>query len=159
MCDNYKADPEKKEGLCAVDNFNADIESKRSAKRQRYEEDLEVNPAAKRRLYEEDLEENRAAKRLLYEEDLEENRAAKRRLYEEDLEENRAAKRLLTDRNTRTIQLSLNSQKGVDIGMTLLSDWLNVLPKGRSTAGVTELPLPPKGMLWHVVLSCACNIC
>ena len=32
----------------------------------------------------------------------------------------------------------------------------------RGTAGVTELPPPPKGMLWHVVLtlkSCACNIC
>ena len=40
-----------------------------------------------------------------------------------------------------------------------MSNWLNVL---RGTAGVTELPLPPKGMLWHVVLtskSCACNIC
>ena len=50
----------------------------------------------------------------------------------------------------------------VGIGMTPLSDWLNVLPRGRGTAGVTELPLPPKGMLWHVVLtlkSCACNIC
>ena len=67
---------------------------------------------------------------------------------------------LLTGRNTRTIQVPLKHLKGV--GMTPLSDWLNVLPRGRGTAGVTELPLPPKGMLWHVVLtltSCACNIC
>ena len=69
---------------------------------------------------------------------------------------------LLTGRNTRTIQLPLKHLKGVGIRMTPLSDWLNVLPRGRGTAGVTELPLPPKGMLWHVVLtlkSCACNIC
>ena len=59
---------------------------------------------------------------------------------------------LLTGRNTRTIQLPLKHLKGVSIGMTLLSDWLNVIPRGRGTAGVTELPLPPKGMLWHVVL-------
>ena len=62
---------------------------------------------------------------------------------------------LLTGRNTRTIQLPLKHLKGVGIGMTLL-------PRGRGTAGVKELPLPPKGMLWHVVLtlkSCACNIC
>ena len=55
--------------------------------------------------------------------------------------------------NTRTIQLPLKHLKGVDIGMTPLSNWLNVLPRGRDTAGVTELPLPPKGMLWHVVLT------
>ena len=76
------------------------------------------------------------------------HRAAKRRRYEEDLEE-----ALLIDRNTRTIQLPLKLLKGVGIGMTPLSDWLNVLPRGRGTAGVTELPLPPKGMLWHVVLT------
>ena len=88
-----------------------------------------------------------------YEEDLEENRAAKRQRYEEDLERNRAAKR-------QKYELPLKHLKGVGIGMTPLSDWLNVLPRGRGTAGVTELPLPPKGMLWHVVLkSCACNIC
>ena len=69
---------------------------------------------------------------------------------------------LLKGRNTRTIQLPLKHLKGVGIGMTPLSDWLNVLPRGRGTAGVTELPLPPKGMLCHVVLtlkSCACIIC
>ena len=57
---------------------------------------------------------------------------------------------LLKGRNTRTIQLPLRHLKG--IGMTPLSDWLNVLPRGSGIAGVTELPLPPKGMSWHVVL-------
>ena len=59
---------------------------------------------------------------------------------------------LLTGRNTRTIQLPLKHLKGVGIGMTPLSDWLNVLPRGRGTAGVTELPLPPK------VMACCINI-
>ena len=58
---------------------------------------------------------------------------------------------LLTGSNTRTIQMPLMHLKGVDIGMTPLSDCLNVLPRGRGTAGVTELPLPPKGVLWQVV--------
>ena len=69
---------------------------------------------------------------------------------------------LLKGRNTKTIHLPLKHLKGVGIGMTPLSDWLNVLPRRRGTARVTELPLPPKGMLWPVVLtlkSCACNIC
>ena len=60
---------------------------------------------------------------------------------------------LLKGRNTRTIHLPLKHLKGVGTGMNPLSDRLNVLPRGRGTAGVTELPLPPKGMLWHVVLT------
>ena len=59
---------------------------------------------------------------------------------------------LLNGRNTRTIQLPLRHLKGIGIGMTPLSDWLNVLPRGSGIAWVTELPLPPKGMSWHVVL-------
>ena len=59
---------------------------------------------------------------------------------------------LLTGRNMRAIQLPLKHLKGVGIGMIPLSDWLNVLPRGRSTTGITELSLPPKGMLWHIVL-------
>ena len=90
----------------------------------------------------------KASKRQRYQEDLEENRAAKRQRYQEDVEENRAAK----GRNTRTIQLPLRHLKGIGIGMTPLSDWLKVLPRGSGIAGVTELPLPPKGMSWHVVL-------
>ena len=38
---------------------------------------------------------------------------------------------LLKGRNTRTIQLPLMHLKGIGIGMTPLSDWLNVLPRGR----------------------------
>ena len=50
------------------------------------------------------------------------------------------------------IQLPLRHLKGIGIGMTPLSDWLNVLPRGSGIAWVTELPLPPKDMSWHVVL-------
>ena len=50
---------------------------------------------------------------------------------------------LLKGRNTRTIQLPLRHLKGIGIGMTPLSDWLNVLPRGSGIAGVIE---PPKGM-------------
>ena len=55
--------------------------------------------------------------------------------------------------------MPLKHLKGVGIGMTPLSDWLNVLPRGSQSH--RTIPLPPKGMLWHVVLtlkSCACNI-
>ena len=44
---------------------------------------------------------------------------------------------LIKGRNTRTIQL--RHLKGIGIGMTPLSDWLNVLPRGSGIAGVTEL--------------------
>ena len=81
-------------------------------------------------------------KRQRYQEDVEENRAAKRQRYQEDVEENRAAKRQKYENN----QLPLRHLKGIGIGMTPLSDWLNVLPRGRGIAGVTELLLPPKGM-------------
>ena len=52
----------------------------------------------------------------------------------------RASRRtvLLNGRNTRTIQLPLRHLKGIGIGMTPLSDWLNVLPRGSGIAGVTE---------------------
>ena len=94
----------------------------------------------------------------------ESKQSAKRQRYQEDLEENvllkgsdikRTSRRtaLLKGRNTRTIQLPLSRHlKGIGIGMTPLSDWLNVLPRGSGIAGVTELPLPPKGTSWHVVL-------
>ncbi|KAL5490946.1 hypothetical protein EMCRGX_G016151 [Ephydatia muelleri] len=142
--DSYKADPEKKKASVR-DSYNADIESKQSAKRQRYQEDVEENRAAKRQRYQEDVEENRAAKRQRYQEDVEENRAAKRQRYQEDVEENRAAKRQRYRAAKRqTIQLPLRHLKGIGIGMTPLSDWLNVLPRGSGIAWVTELPLPSK---------------
>ena len=137
----YKADPEKK-----------DLEENRAAKRRLYEEDLEENRAAKKRRYEEDLEENRAAKRRRYEEDLEENHAAKRRRYEEDLEGNRAANRQKYEDNSAAIKKHL---KGVGIGMTPLSDWLNVLPRGRGTAGVTACTTTTTQ--WYV-MACYINI-
>ena len=43
---------------------------------------------------------------------------------------------LLKGRNTRTIQLPLRHLKGIGIGMTPLSDWLNVLPRGSGIAYV-----------------------
>ena len=58
---------------------------------------------------------------------------------------------LLKGRNSRTIQLPLRHLKGIGIGMTPLSDWLNVLPRGGGIAGVTELHYHPKvchGMLY-----------
>ena len=51
----------------ASNSYNADIESKQSAKRQLHQEDLEENRAAKRQRYQKDLEENRSAKRQKYE--------------------------------------------------------------------------------------------
>ena len=93
MLDSYKAVPEKKKASVR-DSYNADIESKQSAKRQRYQE---------------------------------ENRAAKRQ------------------DNSAAIKASERNR------MTPLSDWLNVLPRGRSIAGVTELHYHPKvchGMLY-----------
>ena len=59
---------------------------------------------------------------------------------------------LLKGRNTMPIQLPLRHLKGVSIGMTTLSEWLNMLPRGCTIARITELPLPPKAMSWHVVL-------
>ena len=62
---------------------------------------------------------------------------------------------LLTGRNTRTIQLPLKHLKGVGIGMTPLSDWLNVLPRGRGTAGVTAYTTTTTQ--WYV-MACCINI-
>ena len=160
--DSYKADPEKKKAFVR-DSYKADPEKKKASVRDSYKADPEKKKASVRDSYNADIESKQSAKRQRYQEDLEENRAAKRQRYQEDLEENRGAKRqrfkrtsrrtaLLKGRNTRTIQLPLRHLKGIGIGMTPLSDWLNVLPRGSDIAGVTELPLPPKGMSWHVVL-------
>ena len=58
---------------------------------------------------------------------------------------------LLKGRNTRTIQLPLRHLKGIGIGMTPLSDWLNVLPRGSGIAGVTELHYTTQ---WYVMACC-----
>ena len=128
----YKADPEKKASV--RDSYKADPEKKKASVRDSYNADIESKQSAKRQRYQEDLEENRAAKRQRY----------------QDRTSRRTA--LLKGRNTRRIRLPLRHLKGIGIGMTPLSYWLNVLPRGRGITGVTELPLPPKGMSWHVVL-------
>ena len=138
--DSYKADPEKKKASVR-DSYKADPEKKKAPVRDSYKADPEKKKASVRDSYNADIESKQSAKRQRYQEDLEENRAAKRQRYQEDVEENRAAK----GRNTRTIQLPLRHLKGIGIGMTPLSDWLKVLPRGSGIAGVTELPLPPKG--------------
>ena len=55
---------------------------------------------------------------------------------------------LLTGRNTRTIQLPLKHLKGVGIGMTPLSDWLNVLPRGQGSQNYHYHPKVCYGMLY-----------
>eukprot|EP00731_Ephydatia_muelleri_P007958 Em0004g296a len=85
-----------------------------------------------------DPEKKKASVRDSYNADIESKQSAKRQRYQEDVEENRAAKR-------RTIQLPLRHLKGIGIGMTPLSDWLNVLPRGSGIAGVTEQHYHPKG--------------
>ena len=128
--DSYKADQK----ASARDSYKADIESKRSAKWRRYEEDLEENRTTQRRRL------KRTLRRTVL-------------LKGGDMMRTSRETALLKGRNTRTMQLPLKHLKAVGIGMTPLSDWLiiNVLPGGLGTAGVTELPLPPKGLLWHVV--------
>ena len=138
--DSYKANPKKKKAS-ACDSYMVDPESKRSAKRRRYEEDLEENRAAKRRRYQEDLEENRSAKRRRYEEDLEGNRAAKRQKY-----------------NSAAIKASERSRYWNDPAVRLAK---RAAERTRYRRGQRTTTIPPKGMLWHVVLtlkSCACSI-
>eukprot|EP00731_Ephydatia_muelleri_P005661 Em0002g1837a len=130
----YKADPEKKKASVR-DSYKADPEKKKASVRDSYKADPEKKKASVRDSYNADIESKQSAKRQRYQEDLEENRAAKRQRYQEDV---------VQGRNTRTIQLPLRHLKGIGIGMTPLSDRLNVLPRGSGIAGVTELPLPPK---------------
>ena len=99
-------------------------------------------------------EKKKASVRDSYKADPEKKKASVRDSYNADIESKQSAKSkrtsrrtaLLKGRNTRTIQMPLRHLKGIGIGMTPLSDWLNVLPRGSGFAWVTELPLPPKGM-------------
>ena len=86
----------------------------------------------------------------IYQEDVEENRAAKRQRYQEDVEETA----LLKGRNTRTIQLPLRHLKGIGIGMTPLSDWLNVLPRGSGIAGSPNYHYHYHPKVCHGMLYC-----
>ena len=159
--DSYKADPEKKKAS-ARDSYKADPEKKASV-RESYKADPEKMKASPRDSYETDPEKKKASVRntptatrpILNISDLLKGGDMKRTSRRTVLLKGGDMKRTsLKGRNTRTIQLPLKHLKGVGIGMTLLSDWLNVLPRGRGTAGVTELPLPPKGTF----LACCINI-
>eukprot|EP00731_Ephydatia_muelleri_P000870 Em0001g870a len=121
--DTYKANPEKKKASVR-DSYKADPERRRPLY-------ATANKA--------DPEKKKASVRDSYNADIESKQSAKRQRYQDDLEKNRSA-------NMRTIQLPLRHLKGIGIGMTPLSDWLNVLPRGSGIAGVTELPPLPKGL-------------
>ncbi|KAL5503568.1 hypothetical protein EMCRGX_G010536 [Ephydatia muelleri] len=139
----YKADPEKK--VSVRDSYKADPEKKASV-RDSYKADPEKKKASVRDSYKVDPE-KKASVRDSYNADIESKQSAKRQRYQEDLEENvllKGSDIKRTSRRTvllkgRTIQLPLRRLKGIGIGMTPLSDWLNVLPRGRGIAGVTEL--------------------
>eukprot|EP00731_Ephydatia_muelleri_P033384 Em0028g59a len=83
LCTRQLQGRSRKEGLCSR-QLHADIESKQSANRQRYQEDLEENRAAKRQRYQEDVEENRAAKRQKYEDNSAAIKASERNRYWND---------------------------------------------------------------------------
>ena len=159
--DSYKVDPEKKK----ADSYKADPEKKKASVRDSYKADPEKKKASLRDSYKADPEKKKASVRDSYKAipkrrtplyatattQIESNQSAKRQRYQEDLEENRVLLKgsdikrtsrrtvLLKGRNTRTIQLPLRHLKGIVIGMTPLSDWLNALPRGSGIAGVTEL--------------------
>ena len=108
----------------------------------------EKKKASVRDSYKADPEKKKASVRDSYNADIESKQSAKRQRYQEDVEENRAAKRQKYEDNSDAIKASERNRYWNDP----LSDWLNVLPRGSGFAWVTELPLPPKGMSWHVVL-------
>ena len=164
----YKTDPEKKASV--RDSYTADREKKKASVRDSYKADPEKKKASVRDSYKADPEQ-KVFVRDSYKADPEKKKATatipipKRRplgpyatattqilnlsnlLKSSDIKRTSRRTALLKARNTRTMHLN-----GIGNGMTRLSDWLNVLPRGRGSAGVTELPLPPKGMSWHVVL-------
>eukprot|EP00731_Ephydatia_muelleri_P003834 Em0002g10a len=167
--DSYKADPEKKKASVR-DSYKADPEKKKASVRDSYKADPEKKKASVRDSYKAYPEKKKASVRDSYKADPEKKKASVRDSYKADPEKKKASVReattqilnlsnllkgsdikrtsrrtaLLKGRNTRTIQLPLRHLKGIGIGMTPLSDWLNVLPRGSGIAGVTELPLPPK---------------
>ena len=76
-----------------------------------------------------------------YQEDVEKNRAAKRQRYKEDLKENRAAKRQKYEDNSAAIKARNRYWNDPAVRLTKRA------AERRSIAGVTELPLPPKGII------------
>ncbi|KAL5471295.1 hypothetical protein EMCRGX_G029393 [Ephydatia muelleri] len=118
-----EADPEKKASV--RNSYKADPEKKKASVRDSYNADIESKQSAKGS----DIE--RTSRRTVL-------------LKGSDIKRTSRRTALLKGRNTRTIRLPLRHLKGIGIGMTPLSDWLNVLTRGSGIAGVTELPLPPK---------------
>ena len=118
MRDSYKADPEKKASV--RDSCKADPEKKKASVRDSYTQILNLS-------------------NLLIGSGI--KRTSRRTVLLKGSDIKRTSRRtvLLKGRNTRTIQLPLRHLKGIGIGMTPLSDWLNVLPRGSGIAGVTEL--------------------
>ncbi|KAL5500074.1 hypothetical protein EMCRGX_G011574 [Ephydatia muelleri] len=172
----YKADPEKKASV--RDSYMADPEKKKASVRDSYMADLErrrplyatatrpipkeegLFEASVRDSYKADPEKKKPSVCDSYKADPEKKKASVRDSYNPDIDLSnllkssdikRTSRRtaLLKGRNTRTIQLPLGHLKGIGIGMTPLSDWLNAL----LSAGVTELPLPPKVVLSPLCLS------
>eukprot|EP00731_Ephydatia_muelleri_P011868 Em0006g762a len=157
--DSYKADPEKKKASKASvrDSYKADPEKKASV-RDSYKADPEKKNASVRDSYKADPEKKKASVRNSYKADPEKKAARavatattqilnlSNLLKSSDIKRTSRRTALLKARNTRTIQLPLGHLKGIGIGMTPLSDWLNVLPRGRGSAGITELPLSPKAL-------------
>ncbi|KAL5509593.1 hypothetical protein EMCRGX_G004987 [Ephydatia muelleri] len=155
--DSYKVDPEKKKAS-ERDSYKADPEKKKASVRDSYKADPEglctrqLQGRSRRPLYATATTQILNLSNLLKGSDI--KRTSRRTVLLKGSDIKRTSRRtaLLKGRNTRTIQLPLRHLKGIGIGMTPLSDWLNVLPRGSGIAGVTELPLPPKGISWHVVL-------
>ena len=141
----YKADLEKKKASVR-DSYKADPEKKKASVRDSYKADPEKKKASVRDSYKADPEKKKAS---LYATATTQILNLSNLLKGSDIKRTSRRTAPLKGRNTRTIQLPLRHLKGIGIGMTPLSDWLNVLPRGRGIAGVT---LPPKGMSWHVVL-------
>ncbi|KAL5481208.1 hypothetical protein EMCRGX_G021321 [Ephydatia muelleri] len=86
--------------------------------------------------YKADPEKKKASVRDSYNADIESKQSANRQRYQEDVEENRAAKR----QKYEDISAAIRHLKGIGIGMTPLSDWLNLLPRGNRIAGVHYHP-------------------
>ena len=92
-----------KRRLCTVcDNYKSDIESKRSANRQRYQEDLKENRAAKRQKYENNSAAIKASKRSRYWNDPNAVRLARRIPYPTRPDLKRAAEKTRYHRGLRT---------------------------------------------------------
>eukprot|EP00731_Ephydatia_muelleri_P009944 Em0005g530a len=154
--DSYKADPEKKKASVR-DSYKSNPEKKKASvratatrpipKRRRPLYATATRPIPKRRrpLYATATTQILNLSNLLKGSDI--KRTSRRTVLLKGSDIKRTSRRtaLLKGRNTRTIQLPLRHLKGIGIGMTPLSDWLNVLPRG---SGVTELPLPPKALVW-----------